>query len=243
MGKKTKKGVEPASTVQAKIATKTPTTVTKAKNEKDKKLGEKNLDEFMNDWDKSDDDSDDDSDEGSEEGDLEEGDLIKEKDEDASEADEDEADDESEEEEVEVKDQKKTKKVRETDKNNMEGESKKKEVKKASSGAKDQKSYISKLKEKDPEFFEFLKENDQELLNFDESSDEEEEKEKMTKKHELPDKLEVASDESDFEDDEVTGGGKPKGGKVTKTQVDSWARALADQPTHGVVQEVLAAFK
>merc|ERR1719370_2520908 len=108
---------------------------------------------------------------------------------------------------------------------------------KSKTGAKDQKNYISKLKEKDPEFFEFLKENDQELLNFDESSDDEDdEAEKKEKgRHKLPEKLEVASDESDFEDNDNDGikdekhSGEVEGSskKLNQSQVEAWSTALA----------------
>jgi len=198
-----------------------------------KKLGEKNLDEFLDTWD---DDSSDEEEENIKTSVVNDGDLKNENeddensDEESYEEDSDEDDDESEDEEVKNK-----------EKNNVkEGKGKIK------TGAKDQKNYISKLKEKDPEFFEFLQENDEELLNFDESSDDEEmtEKEKQEQKHKPPEKLEVASDESDFEDDEENKS-EPSGDKkkLNQAQVDAWVTALASQPSVKLVTEVMDAFK
>lgn len=112
--------------------------------------------------------------------------------------------------------------------------------KKAKSGAKDQKNYISSLQDKDPEFFEFLKENDEELLNFDESSDDDnDEKEKGA--HKIPDKLEVASDESDFEDEEAVASGSKK--KLNQAQVDTWLEDLSKQPTLPLIHDIIEGFK
>ncbi|XP_055530613.1 nucleolar complex protein 2 homolog [Wyeomyia smithii] len=71
---------------------------------------------------------------------------------------------------------------------------------------------LKKLKETDPELYSFLKQNDKKLLKFgsmansdddvsedDQDSGEDEDDEAAV--HKLPDKLEVASDESDFDDD------------------------------------------
>lgn len=60
---------------------------------------------------------------------------------------------------------------------------------------------LKKLKESDPEFYQFLQENDRKLLEFnlsDEDSDDEGD-EKVTEVHKPSDTLDVASDESDFE--------------------------------------------
>eukprot|EP00092_Neocalanus_flemingeri_P027505 GFUD01029838.1.p1 GENE.GFUD01029838.1~~GFUD01029838.1.p1 ORF type:complete len:798 (-),score=306.47 GFUD01029838.1:498-2891(-) len=116
-------------------------------------------------------------------------------------------------------------------------------AKKPKSGAKDQKNYISSLKDKDPEFFEFLKENDEELLNFDESSDEEERGDKEEGAHQAPDKLEVNSDESDFEDEdaeksEASGSRK----KLNQAQIDTWLENLK-QPNLTIIQDIIEGFK
>ena len=189
----------------------------------EKELGEKNLDDFLNDWDN--DESDGDGEGGDSEG------------EDSDGGEEEERDEEEEEGEDEEKE-----------------EQSKPAKNKSKTGAKDQKNYISKLKEKDPEFFEFLKENDQELLNFDESSDDDidDEAEKKEKgKHKPPEKLEVASDESDFEDNDEDGQKEEKhsGGvegsskKLNQAQVDNWSTALTSNPTAALLTEVMAAFR
>lgn len=197
-----------------------------------KDLGEKNLDEFLNDWDAS--DGEDSEEEGDDSDEEEEGDGEGEDD---GEDEGSEDDDEEEEELIKVK--KPVKKSKD----------KKEDATAATTGAKDQKNYISRLKEKDPEFFEFLQENDQELLNFDESSDDEEEDDevKKTKKHDLPDKLEVASDESDFEDggeDDAAKEGKTMDSrKLQQSQIDTWVTALGVQPTAALVTQVMEAFR
>jgi len=116
-------------------------------------------------------------------------------------------------------------------------------VEKSTTGAKQQKKYMSSLRDKDPEFFEFLKENDEELLNFDESSEEEEEEEGEEEEsvHKIPDKLEVASDESDFEEESNDTSGSSK--KLTQAQVDNWLETLNKQPNITVLQDVIDGFR
>ena len=80
------------------------------------------------------------------------------------------------------------------------------------------------------------------MLNFDESSSDEEENEKADGAHELPDKLEVASDESDFEDDSED---KPKKSnkKLTQAQVDTISDSLSKQPNLSNITDVIEAFR
>ena len=127
-----------------------------------------------------------------------------------------------------------------------DGDLKKKE---SSSGARDHSQYIASLQSKDPEFYKFLKENDEELLNFDESSDEEgdgeeEDEDDEGPVHKLPSELEVASDESDFEDEPPSDG--PSGGsgrKLTQATLDGWRRQLETKPTVGVITDLVEAFR
>lgn len=106
--------------------------------------------------------------------------------------------------------------------------------------ASDQKKYLSSLKDKDPEFFEFLQENDQELLNFDDSSDDD--KEELDPIHQLPDKLEVDSDDSDYEesDEEIEEKGAEK---LTKKTIEEWSNKLEKSPNVQLISKVVSAFK
>jgi len=179
----------------------------------EKQLGEKNLDEFLDDWDGDDEEEV----EGEEE--LLDGSAEEEEGEENEDGDEDS--------DVEESDDKPVDKS-----------------KKSKTGAKNQKNYMSSLKDKDPEFFEFLKENDQELLNFDESSDEEDGADRAEGAHEVPDKLEVASDESDFEED-VEKSSEPSGSrrKLNQAQVTAWQEALDKQATVSLISDIVEGFR
>ena len=239
MGKKGKKGkaksVDEASvSTGQKMEEKVVSLEAEMQAQPEKELGEKNLDDFLNDWDNNESDDEEESDDVMEdegEAEVDDGDEDEEEDDDGEEESDESDEDEDEAEEEEMRDEPVKKKTK--------------------TGAKDQKNYISKLKEKDPEFFEFLKENDQELLNFDESSDDDEDDGKEEKrekgKHKLPEKLEVASDESDFEEDDEEAGkeDKPEGSskKLNQSQIEAWSTSLTSTPTASLVTEVMAAFR
>merc|ERR1711913_55838 len=105
--------------------------------------------------------------------------------------------------------------------------------------------YLASLKEKDPEFHKFLEENDGELLNFDESSSDEDEDDKIDPVHKLPDSLEVASDDSDYDDDEDQKEEESKATrpKVTKKMIENWSQKLETNPSVQMISEVVMAFK
>ncbi|KAK5894496.1 hypothetical protein CesoFtcFv8_011180 [Champsocephalus esox] len=116
--------------------------------------------------------------------------------------------------------------------------------------ASQHKEQLSRLKNKDPEFYKFLQANDQTLLNFDDTDSSEDEDEK--KYHKLPSKLEA--DDSDEEDDDDEGGAegskaskKSKKGveiiKVTDKMVEEWKDAMKKEPTPRLFREVTQAFK
>lgn len=117
--------------------------------------------------------------------------------------------------------------------------------------ASSQKKYLASLREKDPEFHKFLEENDKDLLDFGESDDEDSEGEDDgDRRHELPEKLQVASDDSDFDesDEEVDGAGPPTSanlGRLRPKVVDSWAEELRakEGPKVQTVAKVLTAFR
>ncbi|XP_063916368.1 nucleolar complex protein 2 homolog [Zophobas morio] len=102
---------------------------------------------------------------------------------------------------------------------------------------------LSKLKDTDPEFYNFLQENDKKLLEFNVSDDEIEEgddddEETNNAPHKLPQELEVASDESDFEDEEKV---KDKG-TVTLKMLRNWESAIQKDTSNKSITAVIQAF-
>ena len=134
-----------------------------------------------------------------------------------------------------------------SEQNDQEGDSDiDQDIENGPSGASKQKKYLASLKDKDPEFHAFLQENDKDLLDFDESSDEEdndEDGQPLDPVHTLPDSLDVASDDSDYEEEEDDDKFQGKAKKVTKSMIDNWTEKLENQPNIQVISEVVLAFK
>ncbi|KAK7878573.1 hypothetical protein WMY93_030409 [Mugilogobius chulae] len=110
--------------------------------------------------------------------------------------------------------------------------------------ASEHKDQLSRLKNKDPEFYKFLQDNDQTLLNFEDSDSSEDEDEK--KYHKLPSKLEEASSGDEDGDEEQKGSKKSKKDdtiKVTDKMVKEWKAALKKEPSQRLFREVTQAFK
>ncbi|XP_053704439.1 nucleolar complex protein 2 homolog isoform X2 [Synchiropus splendidus] len=105
--------------------------------------------------------------------------------------------------------------------------------------ASQHKQQLSRLKNKDPEFYKFLQENDQTLLNFDDTDSSEDEDER--KYHRLPSKLEDAS--SDDEEQQVSSKKSFEAIKVTDKMIEEWKSGLKKEPTARLFREVTQAFK
>uniref|UniRef100_A0A182T3V7 Uncharacterized protein n=1 Tax=Anopheles maculatus TaxID=74869 RepID=A0A182T3V7_9DIPT len=135
---------------------------------------------------------------------------------------------------------------------------------------KEHKQALARLESTDPELFAFLKKNDEKLLKFgqmdgsdsefEDSSDEEAADDEEGNVHKLPKKLEVASDESDFdpneddEDDDEDGGEEDgekgddndstPGKKVTFKMLKAWTNDLMTLPVKHVkgIRNICKAF-
>ncbi|XP_053173168.1 nucleolar complex protein 2 homolog [Scomber japonicus] len=141
--------------------------------------------------------------------------------------------------------------------NGLKKKNKKNDLKSAASNkderavgkASQHKEQLTRLKNKDPEFYKFLQDNDQKLLNFDDtdSSDDEDEDEK--KYHTLPSSLEEADSGDDDEEQEEgqKGSKKSKKGadtiKVTDKMIEDWKAAMKKEPTARLFRDVTQAFK
>ncbi|XP_064028088.1 nucleolar complex protein 2 homolog isoform X2 [Pogoniulus pusillus] len=105
--------------------------------------------------------------------------------------------------------------------------------------ASEHKDQLSRLKEKDPEFYKFLEENDRKLLDFD-ASDSSDEEEPL---HVPPDKLEEASDEDEEEEEERVKQKKASYISVSSKMVEGWKEAAERGLTPKLFHEITQAFK
>uniref|UniRef100_A0A8C9X458 Nucleolar complex protein 2 homolog n=1 Tax=Sander lucioperca TaxID=283035 RepID=A0A8C9X458_SANLU len=101
--------------------------------------------------------------------------------------------------------------------------------------ATEHKEQLSRLKNKDPEFYKFLQANDQTLLNFDDTDTSEDEDEK--KYHRLPSALEFSCENKDLHTVAV------ETIKVTDKMIEDWKAAMKKEPTPRLFREVTQAFK
>ncbi|KAL6482921.1 hypothetical protein MHYP_G00077930 [Metynnis hypsauchen] len=109
--------------------------------------------------------------------------------------------------------------------------------------ASEHKDQLSRLKDRDPEFYKFLQENDQKLLNFDgvDSSEDEEEQ----KYHKLPTELQVASSDEEEADVKTEKAKKSadKSTKVTAKMIEEWRTELKKDSSARLIRDITQAFK
>ncbi|NXT08121.1 NOC2L protein, partial [Prunella fulvescens] len=109
--------------------------------------------------------------------------------------------------------------------------------------ASEHKDQLSRLKDRDPEFYKFLQENDRKLLDFDASDSSEEEEEAL---HRPPETLEEASDEDEDDEDEEQGKAKRKKVSlihVSLKMVEEWKKAAQRNLTPKLFHEITQAYK
>ncbi|XP_041130375.1 nucleolar complex protein 2 homolog [Polyodon spathula] len=110
--------------------------------------------------------------------------------------------------------------------------------------ASEHKDQLSRLKQKDPEFYKFLEHNDRSLLNFDDSDSSDDEDGKI---HKLPKHLEEASDDDDDDDEVEEAAPKSKQSKdvikVTEKMVEQWKEAVQKELSAKLFREITQAFK
>ncbi|NWH92153.1 NOC2L protein, partial [Aegithalos caudatus] len=108
--------------------------------------------------------------------------------------------------------------------------------------ASEHKDQLSRLKDRDPEFYKFLEENDRKLLDFD-ASDSSEEEEAL---HRPPETLEEASDEEEEDEDEEQGKVKKKKVSfipVSLKMVEEWKKGAQRALTPKLFHEITQAYK
>ncbi|KAM9298795.1 nucleolar complex protein 2 homolog [Gastrophryne carolinensis] len=116
-----------------------------------------------------------------------------------------------------------------------------KNVNKIKGKASEHKDQLSRLKDKDPEFYKFLKDNDQKLLNFDDSDSSDEE----GGLHQLPDHLEEKSDDEEESEEEEKPIKKKKLDQiiVTLKMVHKWKSEVKNDLKPRLFHEIAQAFK
>uniref|UniRef100_A0AAR2LZV3 Nucleolar complex protein 2 homolog n=1 Tax=Pygocentrus nattereri TaxID=42514 RepID=A0AAR2LZV3_PYGNA len=109
--------------------------------------------------------------------------------------------------------------------------------------ASEHKDQLSRLKDRDPEFYKFLQENDQKLLNFDDIDSSEDEEEQ--KYHKLPTELQVASSDEDEADEKTEKAKKSadKSTKVTAKMIEEWRAELKKDSSARLIRDITQAFK
>ncbi|XP_009076232.1 PREDICTED: nucleolar complex protein 2 homolog, partial [Acanthisitta chloris] len=106
--------------------------------------------------------------------------------------------------------------------------------------ASEHKDQLSRLKDRDPEFYKFLEENDRRLLDFDASDSSEEEEDPL---HRPPDTLEEASDEDEEEEQETVKRKKVSFIPVNLKMVEGWKQAAERNLTPRLFHEITQAYK
>ncbi|KAL7859885.1 hypothetical protein SRHO_G00150320 [Serrasalmus rhombeus] len=109
--------------------------------------------------------------------------------------------------------------------------------------ASEHKDQLSRLKDRDPEFYKFLQENDQKLLNFDDIDSSEDEEEQ--KYHKLPTELQVASSDEEEADEKTEKAKKSadKSTKVTAKMIEEWRAELKKDSSARLIRDITQAFK